>query len=665
VDSSKYTYSALDELKYIQFEARRSRSLDELRHYFERVQNLRRSHSDDFDLQVFIAEIQEQIIDRARLLREESAPVLVSEESPRTSDVLPSAPGHDDHVSTIEVPPEVHQLDAKSWKRAIYLALFFTFIICAAGFYLIQAARRLNFASTAGGPEAPQTTQQNAKGNNTPTPTAANAPPAVPTEPTLRLYTDLMPGTVSIDGNEPQDLKDGELVLDNLQPGQHSLKISGRSGDAAFSYDVAEKSAPRLVGIPSASNAMAVLVSEHDGEARLVTNAEDSEVLLDSKPVGHTRPEGLTLEKLGTADHELEVTQGKDRQRFVLTYTPAPTLTAYVKSDPNAGTIVIMAGQDGADIYINGKLYRRKTDRGQLRIPNLNVGEYTIRVHKLGFIDLPLETVQVKKAEETAVEFHLQPAPAIATLEVKGAVPGTMVYLDNELAAAIGAEGAATISNVKPGDHIVELRRDQALPKRFQRTFRAGDVAVLSGPDVTLDKVVAENKPQPAPPPAEATSNSALANNSMQIDGEQIRKGGGFVPYHVPKIAGHYTFTAQARKGGFLRHGKLQWYAAYQDSENYILFTLDGKHAIIREFRDGQSSEISRIPFSSGSNEWVQVDLSVKPKSIDARVKLPDTGWNELGAISSPGWDFTQGKVGFYIPGSDEIAVSNFRFSAH
>ncbi len=431
--------------------------------------------------------------------------MLVSEESPRTSDVLPSAPGREDRISPIEIPPEVHQLDAKSWQRAIYLALFFTFIICAAGFYLIQAARKLNFGSTAGGAEAPQTTQQNAKNNNTSAPTPANAPAALPTEPTLRLYTDLVPGTVSIDGNEPQDLKDGELVLDNLEPGQHSIKISGRSGDAEFSYDVAEKSAPRLVGIPSASNAMAVLVSEHDGAARLITNAEDSEVLLDSKPVGHTGPDGLALDKLGTADHELEVTQGKDRQRFVLTYTPAPTLTAYVKSDPNAGTVVIMAGQDGVDVYINGKLYRRKTDRGQLRIPNLNVGEYTVRVHKQGFIDPPLETVQVKKAEETAVEFHLQPAPAIATLEVKGALPGTMVYLDNELAAAIGAEGAATISNVKPGDHIVELRRDQALPKRFERTFRAGDVAVLSGPDVTLDKVVAENKPEPSPPPGEAT----------------------------------------------------------------------------------------------------------------------------------------------------------------
>jgi hypothetical protein len=664
VDSSQYTYSALDELKYIQFEARRSRSLDDLRLYFERVQNLRRSHTDDFDLQVFIAEIQEQIIDRARILREQSAPILVNEEAAGISDRPASGPRRDERPTRAEVPAQVHRMDAKTWQRSVYLALFLTFIMCAAAFYVIQAARKLNFPPE-GASETPQSNQSNANGKNTPSQTASNAPAEVSTKPTLRLYTDLVPGTVSIDGNEPKDLKDGELVLDSLDPGQHSLKISGRSGEAAFSYDVAEKLTPRVVGLPSASNAMAVLVSAHGGTARLVTNTQDSDVLLDGKPVGHVGPDGLALDNLGTADHELQVTQGKDRQRFVLTYTPAPTLTAYVKSDPNAGTVVIIAGQDGADVYINGKLYRRKTERGQIRIPNLNVGEYTIRVHKQGFIDPPPATVQIKKAEETAAEFHLQPVPEIATLQVKGALPGTMVYLDNELAAAIGADGVANISNVKPGDHIVELRRDQALPKRFERTFHAGDVAVLSGPDVTLDKVVVENKPTPAPPPAEPIPNPALSNNSMQVDGQQIRKGGGFVAYHIPKMPGHYTFTAQVRKGGLFKRGKLQWYAAYRDKENYVLFTLDGKHGTVREVRDGKSTELNRISFNSDSNDWVQVDLAVKPNSINARVKLPDATWNELGSvIGSPGWDFTQGNVGFYIPGSDEIAVSNFRFSA-
>ncbi len=60
-----------------------------------------------------------------------------------------------------------------------------------------------------------------------------------------------------------------------------------------------------------------------------------------------------------------------------------------------------------------------------MRVP-LKVGEYTIRVHKDGFIDPPPQTVEVKKAEESAVEFRLEPVPDIATLQIKGALPGTM-----------------------------------------------------------------------------------------------------------------------------------------------------------------------------------------------------------------------------------------------
>ncbi len=644
MDRSQHTYSSVDELRQIQFDARASTSLEDLRKYFERVQNVRRSHVEDFDTQLAVAEVQEEIIERARLLGEPPRPRLESEIA-----------GSD----AAEIPPEVPRVDTKTWQRATYLAIFFTLIVCAAFFYLIQTARKLNIAPAE---IAGQQSQQSGSGKNLPTENTSGV--AVSTNPTLRLYTDLVPGTMSIDGLEPQDLKDGELVLDNLQPGRHSITVTGHSGNAAFSFDVDEKSAPRVVGLPSASNVMAVLVSEQDGQGRLITNAEHSEVLLDGKPAGEVGTDGLSLDHLGKTDHDLQVTQDKDRQRFVLTYTPAPALTVYVKSDPNAGTVVVMTSQDGVDVYINDQPYRRKTDRGQLRIP-LKVGEYTIRVHKAGFIDPPSEDVDVKKAEETPLQFRLEPVPDIASLQIKGALPGTMVYIDKDFSAVIGADGNANISNVKPGDHIIELRRDQALSKKFQRTFHTGDVVMLSGPDVTLDKVVVDNSsppppPAPAPPPA---STSATPNYSMQMDGAQTRKGGGFVHYHVPKVAGHYTFSAQGHIGGFLKHSKLQWYAGYRDAENYVLFTLDGKHAIVREVRDGKSIEVSRTPFNLDSNQWVQADLSVKPNSINARVKTPDGAWNEVGSVTSPGRDFTQDKVGFYIPGSDEVSVSNFQFS--
>jgi hypothetical protein len=659
VDRSQYTYSSLDELRQIQYDARQSHSIDDLRQFYERVQVLRRTLADDFDMQLFIAEVQEEIIEHARRLREEDRePRTAPKAQPNRAEQSPAAPATDSSAS-----PDLPELDTKTWQRATYLALFFTLIICAAFFYLIQTARKINLAAENVGKSAASETKpaETAAGQNVPAPASPNAS----TNPTLRLYTDLVPATVTLDDAPPQDLKDGEMTLDNLQPGQHSIKITGRNGSAAFSFDVSQKAPPRVVGLPTTSNAMAVLVSSQDGQGKLVTNADNAAVAVDGKPAGNVGPDGLKLTDLGTADHDLQVSREKDRQRFVLTYTPAPALTAYVKSDPNAGTVVVMTGQDNVDVYVNGSLWRRKTDRGQLRLP-LKVGEYTIRVHKDRFIDPPPEKVQVKKAEESAISFRLQPVPEIATLDIKGALPGTMVYLDKEFAAAVGPEGNATLSNVKPGQHIIELRRDQAMPKRFERAFKTGEVVVLSGPDVTLEKVVTESN-KPASPPPDTPSPEPpkeTAGHGMELEAQQVRKGGGFVSYHIPKSSGRYSFQAQVRKsGGLFKKGKLQWYAGYQDFDNYVMFSLDGKRASMREVRDGKGADIDRVPFNLDTNEWVQVDLVVKADSITARVKTPDTPWTEIGTVTDQRRDLTQGKVGFYIPGSDEVAISGFKFT--
>jgi len=574
-----------------------------------------------------LAEVQDEIIERARSLREgpNRTAVFDGADSPRERRAARRQEFEIPPAETAEIPADVPRLDARNWRLAVYIGLFFAVILFAAFFYLIQTARRLNILPA----DEPSQTAQAAKSPETKagTPQSTAATPAVPPKSTVRLYTDLIPGKVSIDEKEAQDLKDGELILTDLEPGRHSIQVTGNGANAAFSYDVKPGAAPRLVGSPVVSNVMAVLVSSEEGKAQLATSAEHAAVSLDGAAARPVESDGLVIDGLGKNDHQFQVSEGKDRQRFVLTYTAAPALTVYLKSDPNAGTVVLIAKQDGADVYIDGKLYRRKTEAGQLRIP-LKVGEYTIRVHKSAFIDPPPETVHVTKAEETAVNFRMEPEPQVATLELKGALAGTMVYIDKDLAAAIGPDGNATISNVKPGGHTIELRRDQALPKKFERTFKTGDVISLSGTDVTLEKVTVESTTAapapaaaPAATPAVATAKPAAdPNGNMEVEGQQVRKGGGFVAYHVPKVAGHYSFAGQALKGGFLKHGRLQWYAGYQDSKNYILFTVDGKHASVRQVEDGHATEVGRMPFDTDSNTWVQVDVAVKPNSFQAQI---------------------------------------------
>ena len=686
MDRSQPTISTRDSLDKIRQQTRQTTSVEALRQQFEHLQALRRQSLDDFDLQVMIGDIHQEIIDRARSLRgdvsepeaapadhsvifqaaiaaqEGLPPIAVEPPKPVPPPAFLRAPNPaaiSEPSDAAEIPPEVTRVDPKSWQMILGLTAFICVIVLVGFFYLIQSARKLNIED-----EAHTKAQQNGKSK---TDAVTGAP--VSLSPTLRLYTDLAAGTITVDSQPPRNLVEGELTLDNLQPGTHSIKVAGSSGGASFQFEVMGRSAPKVIGVPQASNALAVLVSEQEGKGQLVTSTGRADILLDGKSAGEATAAGLELADLGNADHDLQVVHDGNRQRFVMTYTPAPVLTVYVKSDSNSGILQVVTGEDGVGVYIENELFRRKTEHGQVRI-SIRAGKYNIRAHKDGFIDPPSVPVEVKKAEVAPIQFQLLPLGNVAALQIRGAQPGTTAYIDHEFVAAIGADGGARISNIKPGDHTIELRHDQATAKKLQRTLRAGEILTLSGADVVLEKTAVETKPVITPVPAPAippeTAKPATntgSPNGNPLEGTHVQKGGGFVPYDTPKSAGHYSFSTQGHVGGILKKGKLQWYAGYRDFQNYILFSVDGKHAEVREMRNGKSIVWNRIPFNVDSSSWVQVDLAVRPGSVSSRIKAAGEGWMDVGSVASFGRDFTQDKVGFYIPPNDEVAVANFRFA--
>lgn len=660
MDTPQHMSSPMDELRRIESAVRRAQSIEELRPLFDRLQTLRRTFIDDFDVQLAIGQVQQVIVDQGRLLMEnaghaptESAASLLEEGPERADDRLPhSHPSRDRHRD------DVQPIDARSWKRSIYIGAIFAIILFALFFYLIQMARKLNIEPPQ---QASNSAQTGAQGQIKPvagTPSGTVAPVG----PSLRLYTDLVPGSVSVDGGPPQDLQDGQLELDTLKPGAHSVQLNGRSGDASFSFNVQDKTAPRLTGPPSGNNAMVVTVSTQDGSGQLMTNAQDATAIVDDKPAGAVTATGLALNDLGIIDHNLQIKRAHDEQRFILTYTPAPALTVFVKSDPNTGSLVVVAGEDGADVLLNGKPYRRKTERGELRIPSVKVGSYAVQVTKAGFIDPKPQTVQVKKGEEARLEFHLEPAPKFASLQVLGALPGTMILLDNNYAVSVGPDGSAAIANVKPGEHSVGLRHDGYDAKQVQRSFKAGATVTVAGPDVALAKTAAPPPPVPQPT-APAQANAAPPPEPVTIPGS-LHKGGGFLLLHTPKGPGRYTFTLQLRKGGgFLKTKRLQWFVAFQDTKNYVLFQVDGKHFTVRRIENGKSNELQKLPFDPDPEDSIGVQISLKPNSVDTRLKSLNGSWQDMGPVTSPGSDFTQGKFGLLISGNDEVGVSTIHFS--
>ena len=670
----QYSSAPLDELRRIEADVYKTQTIDDLRPLFERLQVLRRTFLEDFDVQLRIGQIQQEVVDRGQVLMGDPAPalnakpprVLLQSEASAASSTwetkghaeTASAPGSSHHP----LPEGVEPMDIRSWKRSIYVGAFFAVLLFAGFFYLIQTARKLNLS-------APDSTTS----GSAPKPASNRPPSAQPVSdkgkqvaaagPSLRLYTDLVPGTVSFDGGAPQDLHDGEFQVDTLKPGRHEVKISGPSGDAAFVFNAQEKTAPRMANPPSGNNALVVTASTENGSGQLMTNAQDATAIIDNKPAGSLTPGGLALDNLGIIDHNLEIKRPHDSQRFILTYTSIPSLTVFVKSDPNAGSLLVIAGEDGADVIVNNKPYRRKTEHGQVRIPSLKVGDYAVQAKKQGYVDPPAQTVHVKKGEEARVEFHLQVAPQVAALQLRAGQPGTQLLLDRDYVATAGPEGNASVPGIKPGDHIIELKHDGFQSKRFVRTFMAGETVTLTGPDVSLEKMVAETKPAPMPPP-EAPAPTAAAPDSQppSVASGYVHRGGGFVIYSTPKGPQRYGFNLQLRKGGgFFKGKRLQWFVDFQDTKNYVAYQFDGKHFTAREVVDGKSKELQKLPFSASPEDVTAIEISLKPNSVDTRLKSADGTWQDMGPITSPGRDFTQGKVGVLVAGNDEVGVSDFR----
>jgi hypothetical protein len=171
-------------------------------------------------------------------------------------------------------------------------------------------------------------------------------------------------------------------------------------------------------------------------------------------------------------------------------------------------------------------------------------------------------------------------------------------------------------------------------------------------------------EPQPTVNPSTQPQSQAPQKETTLLAGERIQRGGGFVIFHATNGSGRYNFSAQLKKGGgFLKKERLQWFAAYQNPKNYVLFQIDGKHLVVRDVADGKGTDMRRVPFDVDPNDWVQVEMSVRPNGIEAKVRAPNGAWQDAGTIPVEGHDPTQGKVGFLVPGNDEVSVSNFRYS--
>jgi len=387
------------------------------------------------------------------------------------------------------------------------------------------------------------------------------------------------------------------------------------------------------------------------------------------------------------------------------------------ESGRNLGTLLVVADQDDAKVFLNGKLQRQLTQAGRLRLPNLELKDYVVHVSKSGFQDPPQQKIRIRKGEQTRLVFHfqpqnLQPQPRLASLTIQGGAPGTTVLVDQTLVGTIQPDGTLSVSTVNPGDHTVELRKERFKPRQFKKHFVAGGTMSLAAADAALEaapgvlivtfapadatvaivkgellKMVSSGVPLnlaagtytlTARTAERFTRSSTLEviagqsktlNLSLAPSGMSkwddpgawkherdsfIRKGGDFVLYGVVPASGTFVFSAMLTKGHLL-----QWVLNYSDPKNYVLFQMDDDNFYRTVIRNGEKTGEIKVPDKGDKKSFRTLQISVSPTELVHQIKHGDH-WTVLDRCTQPSVNLSLGKFGFYIPGNDQVALSSF-----
>ena len=313
------------------------------------------------------------------------------------------------------------------------------------------------------------------------------------------------------------------------------------------------------------------------------------------------------------------------------------------------------------------------------------------------------------------------PPAGLATLSVGQLPPGTRVSIDGAPVGTVGADGQFQYTSVKPGRHSIVLSRDTYEPVTLSRdftsarpvqvaaadvTFRPAAVVVEfladAGTDVTVsqgDQTLHQFKGATQLPLAEGTyqvvargpANLPTTETLLVTPGaiktvdlrniasgiEQFetggwtqaenwftRRGGGFVLYRrtAPKARITFTVKPDRSRNPFSSGPRIKWLLGFVDVRNYVLAELSNDALYRTEIVNGARRELPRIAHKIPSGgEFVHLSVEVSDSQIVHQFNT-GSGWQVLDT-----WSRTtpvEGRFGFYLPGSETLEVSNFRYDA-
>jgi len=533
-----------------------------------------------------------------------------------------------------------------------------------------------------------------------------------PAAPALRIVSDIGNGKIALDDQPAADLEGAEWSSQNLSSGDHKVTFTAPQSQVSFTFSTDGATQPSVKSAVDARGVEAVVVSSNGNQLHLTSSTPKSTLSVDGQAGIDFGKDGADVSGVSAGSHSLAMKLGGDLHTLDLEMKPGPTLTVFILSNQNIGSLLVVT-EDSAQVYLNDQLQKHNTHNGQLLITNLTPRDYRVRVAKKGFQNAPEQRVSVHKGEQARLSFTLQAVPHVASLMIQNGTPGSTVLLDNASVGAVGPDGTFGFNTVSPGDHTLELRKEGFKAKTLKEHFTDGGTVTL-GAEAALEASGGQVKIAFTPADAnvvlargkdtfKVTSGAALSlppgtyeltvhngnftrSASLEIAAGQVRtigplslapggmqdfedpagwrpnnewfvhKGGRFLLFKAAPASGTFVFSAILDKGR-----RLQWFFHYTDEKNYELFQMDENNFYRSLVHDGDTTEALKVPFKTEKKKPRTFQVTVSANRIVHQIQQGNA-WVTLDSWSQPGDNLSSGNFGFYLPGGDEIEVSNFSF---
>jgi tetratricopeptide (TPR) repeat protein len=343
----------------------------------------------------------------------------------------------------------------------------------------------------------------------------------------VQVNTNFASGRVFLDARPAEELRDGQFTLSGVSPGTHTLRIT--AGDAQFETEWRNTigGLPELQRPITANNVQATVIANVGQKGMIACDCDPTTIKVDGNAVASASSGAQALRVTDLKEGARRITIG-DRS-LVVDVKPNPSLNVFLALDRDVGTLVVETGEDAVKVYIDGHgQFRRLTEHGLVRIP-MNVGRYTIRVAKDGFRTPPAQTVDLVKGEDKQLAFVMGPLPP--ALEIAGALPGVQVSVDGRVVGETGSNGTLH-TEVSPGNHVVELTKQDYTEAHFSSEFAPGRTTRPSRSQLAMTRAAKPSAPPPAataevkPTEAQDWDRVRNSNNPDELD-DFIRKHPG------------------------------------------------------------------------------------------------------------------------------------------